>query len=123
MGRTAQPHLVCEVTHCEFSSCEEAGQTVFHPHFHIIPRSADDGKSLSFKPSETMLTAEEAAKHIGGSDLSAGNELLKQPPTPPATNQRQTTAKTTKLEHSQLRSDMFKGAAQNSCPRLGPFER
>mmetsp|Transcript_22041 Transcript_22041/g.50354 ORF Transcript_22041/g.50354 Transcript_22041/m.50354 type:complete len:273 (+) Transcript_22041:88-906(+) len=50
----------CVAVNIVSNNGKEAGQTVFHPHFHIIPRSADDGKSLSFKPSETMLTAEEA---------------------------------------------------------------
>ena len=38
-----------------------AGQTVFHFHIHLIPRYADDGQSILWKPSK--LT-EEAAREI-----------------------------------------------------------
>jgi diadenosine tetraphosphate (Ap4A) HIT family hydrolase len=37
---------------------KEAGQTVFHPHFHIAPRKADDG--FSFTPAKEMITKEAA---------------------------------------------------------------
>jgi len=39
---------------------EDAGQTVFHPHWHIVPRKADDGRPR-FPESGERLTEEAAA--------------------------------------------------------------
>lgn len=40
----------------------DAGQEVFHPHFHLIPRHKDDGLSLKFPASaKTMITPDAAA--------------------------------------------------------------
>jgi len=52
-----------------------AGQTIFHPHVHIIPRCTDD--KFEGKPASEMLT-EEAAAPI----LSKLQDALKPPPTP-----------------------------------------
>jgi len=39
---------------------EDAGQTVFHPHMHIVPRTKDDGVQLGFPASKGKLAAEAA---------------------------------------------------------------
>jgi len=41
------------------NSGADAGQTVFHPHFHIIPRTSGDG-FVSFPPNKGKLAAEAA---------------------------------------------------------------
>lgn len=45
-----------------------AGQIVFHAHFHIIPRFADDGlrhwKGNSYKEGESQKTAEKIKKFL-----------------------------------------------------------
>lgn len=44
---------------------EVAGQTVFHTHFHIIPRKVNDGMGLwAPKPYETMEKMQEVATKI-----------------------------------------------------------
>jgi histidine triad (HIT) family protein len=41
---------------------EDAGQTIFHPHVHIIPRMKGDGLKLNTPPSQKeQMTAEQAA--------------------------------------------------------------
>mmetsp|Transcript_131105 Transcript_131105/g.184874 ORF Transcript_131105/g.184874 Transcript_131105/m.184874 type:complete len:146 (+) Transcript_131105:79-516(+) len=41
----------------------DAGQMVFHTHFHVIPRFADDKEFLPFPPSaKEMISAEKAAE-------------------------------------------------------------
>jgi len=39
---------------------KDAGQMVFHPHFHIVPRFADDGKECYPPSAKEMLTKEAA---------------------------------------------------------------
>lgn len=42
------------------NSGADAGQTVFHPHFHVIPRKKDDGLITPPKNAKDMITAEAA---------------------------------------------------------------
>jgi len=42
---------------------EDAGQSVFHPHFHIVPRFKDD-KLITFPPSAKEMLSAEAAKPL-----------------------------------------------------------
>lgn len=54
----------------------DAGQTVFHPHFHIIPRKKDDGL-FTPPPSAKEMIKKEAAEPIVANIMKALN-----PPTP-----------------------------------------
>jgi len=43
---------------------EAAGQTVFHPHFHIVPRKKDDGMQVKLPESAKEMISEEAATPV-----------------------------------------------------------
>ena len=45
--------LGCEGLNIVQNNGELAGQTVFHYHMHIIPRYADDGQTIGWKPGES----------------------------------------------------------------------
>ena len=49
------------VSHCVDALAFAAGQTVFHTHFHIIPRREGD-KLVTFPPSSGMIDKEVANK-------------------------------------------------------------
>lgn len=42
--------LQCEAVNIVQNNGELAGQTVFHFHMHVIPRYADDGQRIGWKP-------------------------------------------------------------------------
>ena len=57
MALKMKDKLRCDGVNLVQNNEETAGQTVFHFHMHIIPRYADDGQLIGWKPGQ--LTAEE----------------------------------------------------------------
>lgn len=53
VARAMKAGLDCEGLNIVQNNGELAGQTVFHYHMHVIPRYADDGQVIGWKPGET----------------------------------------------------------------------
>ncbi len=59
--------LKCDGFNIVQNNGEVAGQTVFHFHMHLIPRYADDGQDINWKPGEpTQDELKETADIIRG---------------------------------------------------------
>ena len=53
VARAMKAGLNCEGLNIVQNNGELAGQTVFHYHMHVIPRYADDGQVIGWKPGES----------------------------------------------------------------------
>jgi len=63
VAKALKEELGCEGVNMFANSGEAAGQTVFHPHFHLIPRYAAEGDNKLFKfpgPKDGMIKPEDA---------------------------------------------------------------
>ena len=53
VARAMKAGLNCDGLNIVQNNGELAGQTVFHYHMHVIPRYADDGQVIGWKPGES----------------------------------------------------------------------
>lgn len=63
MTKKITDKLGCEGFNIVQNNGERAGQTVFHFHMHLIPRYADDGQTLGWKPMEVGRDVLEEVKN------------------------------------------------------------
>lgn len=56
--------LQCDGFNLVQNNGEQAGQTVFHFHMHLIPRYKDDGQTISWKPGNVSSEELEEIKNI-----------------------------------------------------------
>lgn len=63
MTKKMTDKLGCEGFNIVQNNGERAGQTVFHFHMHLIPRYADDGQTLGWKPMEVARDVLEEVKN------------------------------------------------------------
>lgn len=63
MTKKMTDKLGCEGFNIVQNNGERAGQTVFHFHMHLIPRYADDGQTLGWKPMEVARNVLEEVKN------------------------------------------------------------
>lgn len=60
VAKAVQKATGCSGVNIWNNNGEDAGQTVFHPHFHIVPRTKDDGL-MKYPPSAKEMLSKEAA--------------------------------------------------------------
>merc|ERR1712110_1391424 len=60
MGKAVEKATGCSGVNILQNNGADAGQSVFHPHFHIIPRTKDDGLLTTPASAKEMLSKEAA---------------------------------------------------------------
>lgn len=81
VARAVKAATGCDGIQIRQNNGDAAGQTVFHPHFHILPCFKDDQKFSLSKGRETMMTADEAAPLVDAvkEHLKNTRKVLKNP--------------------------------------------